>query len=181
MQESAENRQEVAKTSKDGVNPKDRKFHLFQKVRILNLRGGKEKWIKASVIHIEGPRTYVVRTVNGKERSVHIDHIIPDDTVPMNPETVENPKDYDQGPAVPIPQVVPTALPNMDYSGDSDLSMPNMDTEHTPVETPIKTPVRVPNITQRSTPIKAPPVIAAPAVVTTRSGRVIRPAKKLSL
>ena len=57
----------------------------------------------------------------------------------MNPETVENPKDYDQGPAVPIPQVVPTALPNMDYSGDSDLSMPNMDTEHTPVETPIKT------------------------------------------
>ena len=181
LQESVENRQEVAKTSKDGVNPKDRKFHLFQKVRILNLRGGKEKWIKASVIHIEGPRTYVVRTVNGKERSVHIDHIIPDDTVPTNPETVENPKDYDQGPGVPIPQVVPTALPNMDYSGDSDLSMPNMDTEHTPVETPIKTPVRVPNISQRSTPIKAPPVIAAPAVVTTRSGRVIRPAKKLSL
>ena len=94
----------------------------------------------------------------------------------MNPETVENPKDYDQGPAVPIPKVVPTALPNMDYFGDSDLS-----TEHTPVETPIKTPVRVPNISQRPTPIKAPPVIAAPAVVTTRSGRVIRPAKKLSL
>ena len=84
---SVEDRQEVAKTSKDGVNPKDRKFHLFQKVRIRNLRGGKEKWIKASVIHIEGPRTYVVRTVNGIERSVHIDHIIPDDTVPMNPET----------------------------------------------------------------------------------------------
>ena len=62
----------------------------------------------------------------------------------MNPETVENPKDYDQGSAVPIPQV--GALPNMDYSGDSDLSTPNMDTEHTPVETPIKTPVRVPNI-----------------------------------
>ena len=56
-----------------------------------------------------------------------------------------------------------------------------MDTEHTPVETPIKTPVRVPNISQRPTPIKAPPVIAAPAVVTTRSGRVICPAKKLSL
>ena len=110
-------------------------------MRILNLRGGKEKWIKASVIHIEGPRTYVVRTVNGKERSVHIDHIIPDDTVPMNPETVENPRDYDQGPAVPIPQVVPTALPNIDYSGDSDLSTPSIDTEHTPVETLIKTPV----------------------------------------
>ena len=115
LQESVENRQEVAKTSKDGVNPKDSIcFHLFQKVRILNLRGVKEKWIKALVIHIEGPRTYVVRTVNGKERSVHIDHIIPDDTVPMNPETVENPKDYDQGPAVPIPQVVPTALPHTD-------------------------------------------------------------------
>ena len=65
-----------------------------------------------------------------------------------------------------------------DYSGDSDLSMPSMDTEHTPVETPIKTPVQVPNISQRLTPIKAPPAIA---VVTTRSGRVIRPAKKLSL
>ena len=99
----------------------------------------------------------------------------------MNPETVENPKDYDQGPAVPIPQVVPTALPNTDYSGDSDLSMPSMDTQHTPVETPIKTPVRVPNISQRPTPIKTTPAIAAPAVVTTRSGRVIRPAKKLSL
>ena len=82
---------------------------------------------------------------------------------------------------MPIPQVVPTALLNMDYSGDSDLSMPNNDTEHTPVETPIKTLVRVPNISQRPTPIKAPLVIAAPAVVTTRSGRVIRPAKKLSL
>ena len=43
LQESVENRQEVAKTSKDGVNPKDRKFHLFQKVRILNLRGGGKK------------------------------------------------------------------------------------------------------------------------------------------
>ena len=43
LQESVENRQEVAKTSKDGVNPKDRKFHLFQKVRILNLRGGGRK------------------------------------------------------------------------------------------------------------------------------------------
>ena len=52
-----------------------------------------------------------------------------------------------------------------------------MDTEHTPVKTPIKTPVQVPHISQRPTPIKAPPVIAAPAVVTTRSGRVIRPAK----
>ena len=76
-----------------------------------------------------------------------------------------------------IPQVIPTAPPNTDYSGDSDLSMPSMDTEHTPVETPIKTPVRVPNISQRPTPIKAPPPIAAPAVVTTRSRRVILPAK----
>ena len=83
----------------------------------------------------------------------------------MNPETVENPKDYDQGPVVPIPQVLPTALPNTDYYGDSDLSTPSMDTEHTPVETPIKTL----------------PAIASPAVVTTRSGRVIRPAKKLSI
>ena len=82
---------------------------------------------------------------------------------------------------MPIPQVVPTAVPNTDYSGDSDLSMPSMDTEHTPVETTIKTRVRVPNISQRPTPIKAPPAIAAPAVVTTRSWRVIRPAKKLSL
>ena len=39
LQESVENRQEVAKTSKDGVNPKDWKFYLFQKVRFLNLRG----------------------------------------------------------------------------------------------------------------------------------------------
>ena len=99
----------------------------------------------------------------------------------MNPETVENAKDYDQGLAVPIPQVVPTALPHTDYSGDSDLSMPSMDTEHTPVETPIKTPVQVPNISQRPTPIKAPQAIAAAAVVITRSGRVICPAKKLSL
>ena len=79
LQESVEYHQEVAKTSSDCVNPKDRKVHLFQKVRILNLRGGGEKWIKASLIHIEGMRTYVVRTVNGKERSIHIDHIIPDD------------------------------------------------------------------------------------------------------
>ena len=97
----------------------------------------------------------------------------------QNPETVENPKDYDQGPAVPFSQVVPTALPNTDYSGDSDLSMPTMDTEHTPVETPIKTLVRV--VSQRPTHIKASPAIAAPAVVTTRSGRVIRPTKNLSL
>ena len=43
LQESVENRQELAKTSKDGVNPKDRKSHLFQKVRILNLRGRERK------------------------------------------------------------------------------------------------------------------------------------------
>ena len=97
--------------------------------------------------------------------------------VPMNLETEEHPKDYNQGPAVPIPQLVPPALPNK----DSDLSMPNMGTEPTPVETPIKTLVRVPNISQRPSPIKAIPVIAAPAVVITRSGRVICPAKELSL
>ena len=68
---------------------------------------------------------------------------------------------------------------NTDYSGESDLSTPSMDTEHTPVET--KTQVRLPNISQRPTPIKTTPAIAALAVVTTRSGRVIRPAKKLSL
>ena len=43
LQESVENRQEVTKTSKDSANPKDQKFHLFQKVIILNLRGGGKK------------------------------------------------------------------------------------------------------------------------------------------
>ena len=31
LQESVENRQEVAKTSKDGGNPKNQKFHLFKR------------------------------------------------------------------------------------------------------------------------------------------------------
>ena len=95
----------------------------------------------------------------------------------MNPETVENPKDYDQGPAVPIPQVVPSALPNMDYSGDSDLSMPNMDTEHTPVETPIKTPVQVPNISQRPTPIKVTNVVSRVSLLTSYTADKINPFK----
>ena len=111
-----------------------------------------------------------------------IDHIIPDDTVPMNPETVENPKDYDQEPAVPIPQVVPTALPNMDFSGDSDLSTPNMDTEHTPVDsyqnTGSSTEHQSETYSYQGTPSYC---CTCSCYNKVSSGRVIRPAKKLLL
>ena len=81
---------------------------------------------------------------------------------------------------MPIPQVVPTALPNTDYSGDSDLSTPSMDTEHTPVDSYQNTGSCTEHDSETYS-YQGSPGIASPAVVTTRSGRVVRPAKKLSL
>ena len=54
-------------------------FFLYQKVRILNVKVGKEKWISGTIVQIKGPNTYLVKVPGNKHRFVHVDHLRNDD------------------------------------------------------------------------------------------------------
>jgi hypothetical protein len=80
LQTTVEDRQQKQKIQHDGNHVVQRTFDLFQKVRVKNARGGKEKWIPATIVKVEGPLTYIVRLPGNRRRFVHVDHLIPDDT-----------------------------------------------------------------------------------------------------
>ena len=79
LQSRVECRQEASKMSQDGPHPETRQYDLYQKVRVLNVRGGKEKWIPGTIVNIQGPNTYLVRVPGNRRRFVHADHLRHDD------------------------------------------------------------------------------------------------------
>ena len=81
---SRQSRQTATKLYKDGAHPKLRAFDLYQQVRVKNVRGGKEKWIRGTIVARKGPETYLVRVPGSNCRFVHANYLIPDDARDLN-------------------------------------------------------------------------------------------------
>ena len=79
LQGKVEKKQQNSKFYRDGPNPVARHYDLYQKVRVRNIRGGKEKWIPGTIVGIKGPSTYTVKIPGNNSRFVHADHLIHDD------------------------------------------------------------------------------------------------------
>ena len=93
---------------------KHRFFDIYQRVKVRNMRGGSEKWSPGTVIEILGPLTYHVRFLGNVRRVVHVDHMIPDDSVTMDPTPLITAA---HGPPMPIrtntaPSIQPPSLEN---------------------------------------------------------------------
>ena len=57
LQRHFEKKQALSKLYRDGLQPKGRRFDLYQPVRVKNTRGGKEKWIPGTNVAVKGPET----------------------------------------------------------------------------------------------------------------------------
>lgn len=180
--------QVAAKSYHDGKNPRFRSFDLFQRVRVRNLRGGKVKWIPGTVVQKKGPNTYVVRVPGNSKRFVHIDHLIPDDSIPS--PTVEGEGDVDCCiPEVPISNDLPYV--RRDSVPNSSPSFNAPEASHTPLRASQNSPgitvtrqasTAKSNISNSSPSQSARPDCGAPVTVrTSRAGRMIVPPKRLDL
>ena len=54
------------------------------------MRGGREKWLPGTVVHIKGPNSYIVRVQGNKHWFVHTDHMIHDDSDPREVTLTNN-------------------------------------------------------------------------------------------
>ena len=182
LQKRVEKTQASTKFHRDGSHPKHRSFDKFQRVKVRNIRGGKEKWISGVIIEVRGPLTYLVRVPGNNRRFVHADHLIPDDSVSPELQDKESliygkttnesssqkwdiPVNISGG---PLPQFEPSEetfvddTPNLNVSGDS-VSVPKT----------LSSPVKV---SDSPTPLTSPGTGR-----TSRFGRVIRTPHKLNL
>ena len=99
LQSVVQDKQAKQKVQHDGNNNTHREIDLYQKkVRVRNVRGGKEKWIPGTVTKVMGPLTYLVRVPGNNRRFVHVDHLIADDTNSKGDLTI---------PDQPVPYVMP--------------------------------------------------------------------------
>ena len=64
------------------------------------MRGGREKWIPATVTKILGPLTYIVRLSGNNRRVVHVEHMIPRDDM-LSGSPVPSPDSFSSGELLP--------------------------------------------------------------------------------
>ena len=57
-----------------------RRFERFQRVQVRNYRGS-AKWVSGTIVEATGPATYLVRIAGNDRRLVHVDQLIPDESV----------------------------------------------------------------------------------------------------
>lgn len=90
LQSKVELKQTASKMFHDGQSPVMRSYDLYQRVRVRNMRGGREKWVPGTVVKINGPSTYIVRVAGNVRRFVHADHLRCDDSLepPMFEEEI---------------------------------------------------------------------------------------------
>ena len=167
-----EKKQEYSKRHCDGLSPKHRFYDINQQVLVRNIRGGKEKWIKGTVVGIKGPNTYLVRTPGNDRRFVHADHMKHDDQE-RDPPRVDAAQKSE---AVLAPSQVscPTEIPPIKTDDNPDFHRPS---EHTPC--------KVPSILENPEVVPTPPTPkvdkAKPEVVPLRkSSRTIKPPVRLT-
>jgi hypothetical protein len=177
LQGKVEQRQASSKQHHDGRHPKMRSYDLFQRVRVRNKRGGKEKWIPGTVVQVKGPSTYVVRVPGNNHRFVHADHLIADDSTqvsqPVTTPPVDLPAVSGTGaiPEVSIPPPIVEAsrimAPEVVKSPSSRMTTPSV---NKPSSTPATTKSSTPATPKSATPVK-----------TSKSGRVIKAPNRLTM
>ena len=134
-----------------------RSFDLYQPVRVLCTRAGKEKWIPGTIVSIKGPRTYLVRVPGNNRRFVHSDHLIPDGT--RNREQADDEQSATPAFETPLVRLPTPTMVNIPSQVDQhDPNQPGVDVE----------------------PPEVPPEVAHPPVVVTRSGRHVKAPNRLT-
>lgn len=172
LKSKIEQKQAAAKLSKDGSFPRFRYFDVFQKVRVRNVRGGREKWIPGIIVERKGPLTYLVRVPGNDRRFVHVDHLIPDDT------NVDKPSVCDVGAGLPpIPDIIngenDSERLNRPVQGIPSLGDESSTEQVIPDDNPNSL---VPTIAQGTTT-----PVASPGASISRYGRVRRPPRRFDL
>lgn len=169
LQRRVEQTQASTKFYRDGNHPKPRNFDIFQRVRVRNFRGGKEKWIPGTIVEVKGPLTYLVRVPGNNRRFVHADHLIPDDSEVSGVKDRERYSGVDieipESSPVPRPPVEPTIISSSPVACNEPAIFPE-----TPVQ--VSSPAKVLEPTQITSP---------GASRVSRYGRTIRSPIKLNL
>ena len=75
---TVEDKQGKQRMFHDKGRVKERTLKVNQKVRVKSHQNNLEKWVSGKVVKVCGPRTYIVQVYkNGRNRFVHIDHVLP--------------------------------------------------------------------------------------------------------
>jgi hypothetical protein len=176
LRDKVEEKQEYSKRNHDSKHsPRARSYDVNQAVLVRNVRGGKEKWLRGTIVEIRGPYTYVIRMIGNTRRLVHVDQMRHDDSVREPNVPVEESVDKPATVAIPI---FPPMAPN-----------PPTPTEPiTPTERNVRPSASVGNpvSTAERSPF-AEPVDQTPKVVdqgniaVRKSGRKVKPPDRLNL
>ena len=151
---------------------------MNQSVRVRNIRGGQEKWIPGVIVDVKGPMTYLVRVPGNSRRFVHVDHLIPDESVVRQDDQFQRNKyEYAKASDVPEPiSVQPRSVePEVRDVGPSSIvseSTVSLGEGSTPTSKKVERPGAI--VSESLKP-------SSPVVSLRRSSRVIKPPVKLSL
>ena len=179
LQGNVELKQVAAKMHHDGKCPIMRNYEMYQRVLVRNVRGGKEKWVPGTVVKITGPSTYVVRMFGNVHRFVHADHLTHNDSlegsVPKRPaESLEN---LCQNDSDSMNIQSPDGLISGEESPQLAIPDKHPDLEGCHLESPIGGPSGAASPKcKEATPGRLPT-----PVKVSRSGRLIKPPRKLNL
>ena len=184
LQSRVEHKQEASKVYRDGHHPTPRQYDLYQKVRVKNVRGGKEKWILGTVVQIKRPSRYLVRVPGNNRRFIHADHLRHDDSAQDKPPmggSIRADVNINVPPInVTIPNVPPKGQ-NEQYAPKDvnvekvPVDVPNSSMCMSPASTPLKTLPTKPSSSETANAKTVPP---APL---RRSSRTITAPKRLDL
>jgi transposase InsO family protein len=180
LQSSVEKRQLAAKLHRDGDRPRLRTFDRYQSVRVRSFRGGKERWIPATVVEVTGLESYVVRMPGNVRRAVHANHLIPDDTGSSESMRVKPSGESDVipvGPGImnPAPGLSDPIPQDPDQDSGGPVSQENEANAPTPPDSRAEISSRA-----REPPCASPGPGRTPVKVT-RHGRAVKPPKRLDM
>ena len=188
LQKRVELSQAATKFQRDGNHPKHRFFDKFQRVRVRNVRGGKEKWIPGVIVNVKGPHTYLVRVPGNNCRFVHADHLVPDGGTGTRTQVLDSESFVCveiESKTSPQRSCIPRDFSDehVQSTADTDMS-PVLGTPSSPSNSSKSVIVSSPKSGTpllESEPGANSPIINPGDVKTSRSGRVIRPPRKLNL
>ena len=99
------------------------------------------KWLPGKVVKVCGPRTYIVHVYkNGKNRYVHLDHILPSQEEFQSEPVIEIPTSMDtQKSAVDVP-LSPEKEQNGDLTHETEEIQGSQTTQQTPTKISLSSP-----------------------------------------
>ena len=162
-----------------------RGFKVGELVWVLNPPTQRPKWVKGTIVIRAGPLTYTV-SVNGRHRSVHVEHLRSCSS-PHNPDTspspsVDLPAVSPQpvfAPLPPLPQSQRESIPPQSQRPSSNSSQPVSPTVSIPVSSSVSPAIASEN-SQPSVSVSSPTIVpSTPSRFSERSSRVGRAPKRL--